>query len=561
LDEPQRRIISSKRLSMEHSGVALEPGDRERFSALQLEAAKLSSTFKNNVLDSTKQFQYVITDAKDLEGVPEGAKAMFSSRAVAAGHKDATASSGPWAVTLDIPSYLACMQHIKNSSIREAVYRAYLSRASEFSPPKPVSTDAAPDAGADPLESSYNNTPIIERLLQIRYDMARMLGYNNYAELSLSTKMAGSIPVVMDMYKELLDASLSAAKSDLTEVETFAIEQCGFKPTTTSRISTGGKCALELWDIPFYTERLREAKYGFKEEELKVYFALDNVLVGLFSLAERLFGVRIESVPTVYSESSDTSDCSENTNAGVVEVWDKDVKFFTIKDSKNDSMIASFYLDPYSRPENKNGGAWMAGCKQKSKLSKQLPTAYLICNGSPPVGDKPALMTFREVETLFHEFGHGLQHMLTRVNLAEASGIANIEWDAVELPSQFMENWCYDTDTLLKFARHFETNEPIPVVYMDKLKASKNFQSGAQMLRQLYFGAMDMTLHSTAPGQAPGWVYDIQKEIAAKYAVVAPLPDDRFLNGFAHIFAGGYSAGKSIAMCSCDIRLLNCVLN
>ena len=314
---------------MKHAGVALSKADQVKFNALQQEAAALSTSFKNNVLDSTKRFSYVITDVKDMAGVPDGAKALFSSRAVSAGHPTSTPTAGPWVVTLDMPSYQACMQHIKSPTVREAVYKGYLSRASSVEALKP---------GDSPLD----NSPIIERLLQIRSETSRMLGYDNYAQQSLATKMAGDVPTVLGMIKELRAASYGAAQKDLQEVTEFAVKNCGF---------TGKQ--LELWDLAYYSERLREAKYGFKEEELKVYFALGNVLPGLFSLAERLFDIVIESVPT----STSTSTAASAADPAVVSVWHKDVQFFTIRDKQSRELIAAFYLDPYSRPENKNGGA------------------------------------------------------------------------------------------------------------------------------------------------------------------------------------------------------------
>jgi len=340
-----------------------------------------------------------------------------------------------------------------------------------------------------------------------------MLGYGCYAEKSLSVKMARSVEEVMQLTEMLRSRAMPFAQKEMDDLRAFAKSQ-------------GCMGELALWDIPFWSERLRENQYEFSEEELRPYFPLPAVLDGLFSLANRLFGVTITAAD------------------GQAQVWHPDVKFFNIHDSKTGEHIASFYLDAYSRPSEKRGGAWMDVCLGKSKVLQRIPVAYLTCNGSPPVGQQPSLMTFREVETLFHEFGHGLQHMLTTVEHGDAAGISNVEWDAVELPSQFMENWCYDRPTLFSFAKHFETGEPLPDELFTKLQKAKNFQAGLQMIRQLYFGATDMHLHSKEyDSRGEKTVFQAQQEIAKKYTVIPPLAEDRFLCSFGHIFAGGYSAG------------------
>eukprot|EP01038_Epipyxis_sp_PR26KG_P012317 gene12317-16521_t len=492
LDYTQKRIIDSSIRQMESSGVGLVGEKKEKFNKLQLEKAELSTKFSNNVLDSTKQFKLKITDKKQIEGLPDSAKAAAAQKAVSEGDANATPENGPWVITLDMPSYLPSMQHMKDRSIREKLYRAYVTRASQ---------------------GDMDNAPIIQRILQIKAETAQMLGYKSFAEKSLSAKMAPSVDAVLELIEMLREKSMPAAIKEIHELKEFARSQ-GFTDD------------LSLWDIPFWSERLREKQYEFEEEELRPYFSLPIVLNGLFKLARRLFGVIIEPAD------------------GQAQVWSDDVKFFNIKDEKTGEYIASFYLDPYSRPAEKRGGAWMDVCLGKSKVLERKPVAYLICNGSPPVGDKPSLMTFREVETLFHEFGHGLQHMLTKVEHGDAAGINNIEWDAVELPSQFMENWCYDRPTLYEFARHYESNEPLPEELFQKIKAAKNFQAGLQMIRQLFFGAMDMQLHSDKfdpfGNKSP---FEIQHELAKIYTVIPPLPEDRFLCSFGHIFAGGYSAG------------------
>lgn len=370
LDEAQHRIIDSSILQMKSSGVDLVGEKKEIFNKLQLENAELSTKFSNNVLDSTKQFKLLLTNPSDVEGLPSSAKGLAAQNAVAQGHKEATAEAGPWIVTLDLPSYLPAMQHLKNRDIREKLYRAYVTRASE---------------------GEQDNVPLIKKILQNKTKMAQLLGYQCHAEKSLSSKMAPDVDTVMNLITMLREKSFPAAQKELKELQAFATSQ-GFADQ------------LDLWDVPFWSERLREAQYEFKEEELKPYFALPNVLSGLFSLANRLFGVTIV-------------DATKE-----VETWHAEVQFFKVFDEATGEHIASFYLDPYSRPADKRSGAWMDVCIGKSKALDRKPVAYLVCNGAPPVGDKPSLMSFREVETLFHEFGHGLQHMLTTVVHGDAAG-------------------------------------------------------------------------------------------------------------------------------------------
>eukprot|EP00595_Chromulina_sp_UTEXLB2642_P002449 CAMPEP_0196763252 /NCGR_PEP_ID=MMETSP1095-20130614/3682_1 /TAXON_ID=96789 ORGANISM="Chromulina nebulosa, Strain UTEXLB2642" /NCGR_SAMPLE_ID=MMETSP1095 /ASSEMBLY_ACC=CAM_ASM_000446 /LENGTH=396 /DNA_ID=CAMNT_0042116015 /DNA_START=1026 /DNA_END=2212 /DNA_ORIENTATION=+ len=325
--------------------------------------------------------------------------------------------------------------------------------------------------------------------------------------------MAPNVDSVLQLIDMLYEKSYPIAKQELEELKAFAKENDFTEE-------------LNLWDVPYWSERMREKLYSYEEEALRPYFALPNVLDGLFSLANRLFDISIE-----------------NAN-GEAQVWNQDVQYFKIKDNTSGDYIASFYLDPYSRPADKRGGAWMDTCLGKSKVLNTKPVAYLTCNGSPPVGEQPSLMTFREVETLFHEFGHGLQHMLTTVEHADAAGINNVEWDAVELPSQFMENWCFDKKTLYSFAKHYQTNEPLPQELFEKIKNAKNFQAGLGMMRQLFFGAMDIELYSEQyDAFSDKTPFELQQELAKKYTVIPPLPEDRFLCSFGHIFAGGYSAG------------------
>jgi len=386
------------------------------------------------------------------------------------------------------------MTHAKNRALREEMYRAYISRASS---------------------GDIDNTPIIDKVLALRQEKSQLLGFKNYAELSMASKMA-TLDRADQLMEELRSSSYASAQQDLAEVKEFAASQ-GFSED------------LLWWDVAFWAERLREDKYDLKDEQLRPYFALPNVLDGLFALAKRLFGVDV--VPADNQAS----------------VWQQDVRFFQLL--QEGKPKAYFYLDPYSRPEEKRGGAWMAEVVGRSSLlappgsSVRLPVAHMVCNQSPPLGDQPSLMTFREVETLFHEFGHALQHMLTDVDEGLVAGIRGVEWDAVELPSQFMENWCYDRPTLYSFAKHYETGEPLPEEFYQRLKAAKTFRAGTMMLRQVHFSCIDLELHGRyTPGQGES-VFDRDAAVAKKTQVMPPFPEDRFLCSFSHIFAGGYSAG------------------
>jgi len=485
-DEAQRRILDASLASMRQSGVALEGEAKEKFNANRMQLAELSSKFGNNVLDATKAFSLTLTDPKQVDGLPDSARALLASRA----GEGATPADGPWKLGLDMPSYIPAMKFIKDSAVREKLYRAFVTRAGE------------------------ENSPLVRQILQLKQQQAEILGYKSYAELSLDRKMADDVSAVEELTHMLAEKARPAAEAELAQLTAYA-KAHGFEGDS-----------LQLWDVTFWSERQSEELFGFEEEALRPYFALPNVLSGLFGLCKRLFGVEIVEA------------------TGEVEVWEPEVQFFKVFDGGE--HIASFYLDPYARPENKRGGAWMGVCVGKSQALDRIPVAYLTCNGSPPVDGKPSLMTFSEVTTLFHEAGHGLQHMLTTVPHAPAAGISNVEWDAVELPSQFMENWCYDAATVYEagMAKHYATGEPLPRDLFDKLCEQKTYQAGMVMMRQLYFGALDMELHSDRyDPHGEKSAFDVQKEIAAKYSAIPPLADDRFLCAFSHIFAGGYSAG------------------
>ncbi|MBE9057840.1 M3 family metallopeptidase [Sphaerospermopsis sp. LEGE 08334] len=498
LESAQQRIVEAAIRDAKLSGVGLEGEARERFNVIQMQLAELATDFANNLLDATSAFSLVLTTKAEIDGLPSSLISLAAQAARIAGEEQATPEKGPWHITLDFPSYFPFMQHSTRRDLREKLYKAYITRASS---------------------GELNNNPLIERILQLRQELAELLGFENFAELSLASKMAKNVPAVEKLLEELRQASYDAAVKDLEALKDFAKSQKAAEAED-----------LQHWDISFWAERQREAKFAFTEEELRPYFPLPQVLDGLFGLIKRLFGVTVTPAD------------------GQAPVWHEDVRYFQIFD-KNGTAIAYFYLDPYIRPAEKRGGAWMDACIHRSKItergitSTRLPVAYLICNQTPPVDNKPSLMTFDEVETLFHEFGHGLHHMLTKVDYTGAAGINNVEWDAIELPSQFMENWCYDRPTLFSMAKHYETGEPLPEHYYQKLLAARNYMSGSAMLRQIHLSSVDMELHYRYCPGGDETPIDVRERIAKTTTVLPPLPEDAFLCAFGHIFEGGYAAG------------------
>lgn len=492
LESAQQRIVTAAIRDAQLSGVGLEGQKRDRFNQIKLELAEISNKFANNVLDATKAFTMKLTLHEEVEGLPTSLLSLAAQAARNQGESSATAAQGPWVITLDYPSYMPFMKHSTRRDLREKLYKAFISRAAS---------------------GEWDNQPLIGRILALRQEIAALLDFNSYAELSLAKKMAPSVAAVETLLEELRVASYQAAEQELAELKAFAQQE-----------------DLKHSDISFWAERQQEAKFAFNEEELRPYFPLPQVLTGLFNLAQRIFAIKITPAD------------------GQAPVWHEDVRYFQIANATGET-IAHFYLDPYSRPAQKRGGAWMNDCIGRAKMVEadktitRLPVAYLVCNQTPPVDGKPSLMTFREVETLFHEFGHGLQHMLTQVDYPAAAGINNIEWDAVELPSQFMENWCYDRTTLLGMAKHYETNEPLPEHYYQKLLAAKNYRSGSAMLRQLHFSFLDLELHHRYQPKGEQTPNQVRDRIAEITTIMPPLPEDSFLCSFAHIFAGGYAAG------------------
>lgn len=498
LESAQKRIVEASLRDAELSGVGLEGEKKERFNAIQLELAEITTQFSNHVLDATKAFSLTLTNQDEIDGLPPSLLSLAAQAARSAGAENADAQNGPWRITLDFPSYGPFMQHSTRRDLREKLYKALISRASS---------------------GELNNWPLTDRILALRQEKAALLGFSSYAELSLASKMAPNVEAVEALLEELRLASYDAAVKDLAELKAFAAE--GGAPEAED---------FKHWDVGFWSERRREEKFAFSAEELRPYFALPQVLDGLFGLVKRLFGVKVTAAD------------------GKAPVWHKDVRYFQIDDEQGNT-IAYFYLDAYSRPDEKRGGAWMNECIVRAKFvqagttTTRLPVAYLVCNQTPPVDDKPSLMTFLEVETLFHEFGHGLQHMLTTVDYPGASGINNVEWDAVELPSQFMENWCYDRATLFGMAKHYETGETLPENYYQKLLAARHYMSGSAMLRQVHFSSVDIELHHRYQSGGSETVADVRNRIAKTTTVLPPLEEDAFLCAFGHIFAGGYAAG------------------
>ena len=489
LDAGQRRAVDNRLLSARLAGIALEGEKKERFNKIEEELSQLATTFTNNVIDATKEFKLVLKGKAEADGLPPSAREMLAhSYARQNPPAKPDPENGPWLLTLDAPVYLAYMQFAKDRALREKLYRAFVSRASS---------------------GEKDNTPLMGRILELRAEKAALLGYKNYAEVSLAAKMAGGVAEVNALLEELLKAAQAPARAELAEITALAN-------------ASGQAGALQHWDVAYWAKRLEEKKFGYTDEELKPYFSLEKVLAGMFSLVNRLFGVTVKAAD------------------GEARTWHKDVRFFKVSDASG-RQIAAFFLDPYSRPENKRGGAWMdvVAMKRVAPGVDRLPVATLVCNFTPPVGDKPSLMSFGEVTTMFHEFGHGLQHMLTKVAYPDVSGISGVEWDAVELPSQFMENWCYHKQTLLGMARHYKTGETLPEATFEKIKAARSFRAGMMMLRQLNFAMTDLALHSAAKPD----IKAVEREVASRTAVIPPLEEDRFLCSFTHVFAGGYAAG------------------
>ena len=489
LDSAQQKSVDDSLKHFRLGGVDLEGADKQRYQQLQKDLSDLQSSFDNNLLDATQSWQKLVSDVRQLEGIPEYAMAMFKQLA------EQNNQSG-YRLTLDMPSYIAVVTYAQSRELRKEIYEAYSTRASD----------------QQITDKKWDNAGNMQQIVAKRHEKAKILGFDNYAEYSLETKMAESVEQVLDFLYDLAQRSKSAAISEVDERQAYA-ESLGFDGE------------LQAWDYAYYSEKLKQHKYQISEEDLKPYFCDDKVISGLFEIVKTLYGVDIVSV--------------ENT----VDVWDKSVRFYQINNPSGD-IIGQFYLDLYAR-ENKRGGAWMDECINRYHIDgkTQIPVAYLTCNLTPPIGDEPALFTHDEVITLFHEFGHGLHHMLTRIDVPEVAGINGVEWDAVELPSQFMENFCWQKQALEIFARHYQTGDILPEELFDKMLAAKNFQSALQMLRQVEFALFDIKLHQQDGISSAAQIQDILDQVRAEISVVKTPLNNRFQNGFSHIFAGGYAAG------------------
>jgi len=485
LSPTQLRIVENELRDFRLGGADLPADGKRRFSGIQDELAAIEAKFSENLLDATNAFAAVIGDRAELAGIPED---VLQAAQAAAG-KD---GSQGWKFTLHAPSYIPVMQYAENRGLREKLYSAYVTRASELGRPE------------------FDNTPIIARELLLRRDKAKMLGYRSFAEYSLVPKMANSPEAVLEFLEDLAGRALPYARKDYAELQAFARSELGI-------------VNLQAWDAGFASEKLRAARYEFSDQETKQYFPEPKVLEGMFRLVETLYGIRI---------SPDSG-----------ETWHPDVRLFRITD-RDGRLVGRFYLDSYSR-ETKRGGAWMDEAIARRRLSGglQTPVAYLVCNFPAPAGGRPALFTHEEVITLFHEFGHGLHHLLSRVDYLSVSGIRGVEWDAIELPSQFMENFCWEWDVLRHMSAHAETGEPLPRALFERMLAAKNFQAGMQTMRQIEFSLFDMHLHHDFDPAGHKTPLQLLDEIRARVAVAIPPAYNRFPNNFSHIFSGGYSAG------------------
>lgn len=491
LTQAQKQAVDNALRDFRLGGVALDGEQKKRFGAIQKRLSELSTQFSNNVLDATQAWYKHFTDAEPLAGLPESALAQAAQ---AATQKQLSG----YVVTLDFPSYLAVMMYADNRALREEIYTAFVTRAS---------AEGKKADGSSAAE--WDNSAIITETLALRHELAQLLGFNNYAERSLATKMAESPRQVLDFLNELAQKSRPLAERDIQELRDFA--------------ATQGCSDLQPWDMTYYSEKLRVEKYAISQEELRPYFPAERVISGMFEVVKRLYSIDIVQVAAFDS-------------------WHPDVRFYHVY--KNGEQIASFYLDLFAR-EHKRGGAWMADCRvrRRTESGTQLPVAFLTCNFTPPVGDKPSLLTHDEVTTLFHEFGHGLHHMLTQIDVAAVSGINGVAWDAVELPSQFLENWCWEPEAIPLISAHYQTAEPLPQPLLDKMLAAKNFQSGMQMVRQLEFALFDFRLHAEYDPAKPQDPQTVLDQVRREVAVVPAPAFNRFQNSFSHIFAGGYAAG------------------
>ncbi|RRA89723.1 oligopeptidase A [Aeromonas veronii] len=489
LSGAQRKEIQNTLRDFRLSGIGLPAEAQQRYGEIQARLSELASRFSNNVLDATQSWHKLVADEAELAGLPDSVRAAARQMAELKGKEG-------WLFTLDIPSYLPVMMYADNRELRAEMYEAFTTRAS----------DQGPNAG------KWDNSAIMSELLTLRRELAQLLGFANYAELSLATKMADKTEQVVSFLTDLAAKSLPQGKAELEEIRAFAAEQ-------------HGQTELAAWDLAYYAEKLKQHKFSISDEQLRPYFPASKVVKGLFEVVKRVFGMKVRE------------------RLGI-DTWHPDVRFYDIFDA-DDELRGSFYLDLYAR-EHKQGGAWMDVClgrRYRQDGSLQKPVAYLTCNFNGPVDGKPALFTHNEVVTLFHEFGHGIHHMLTRIDVAGVAGINGVAWDAVELPSQFLENWCWESEALAFISGHYETGEPLPADLLEKMLTARNFQAAMQMLRQLEFALFDFRLHQEFDPTNPAQLPALLDEVRSQVAVMTPPAFNRFQHSFSHIFAGGYAAG------------------
>ena len=483
----QKKAVENSLRDFELSGISLPADKQKRYGEVSARLSELGSQFSNNVLDATMGWDIVVTDEAQLKGLPESALEAAKLSAQSKGKEG-------YRFTLEFPSYYPVLVYCENRELRAMIYKEYATRAS----------DQGSNAG------KWDNSANVEEKLKLRLEMAQLLGFETYAHLSLATKMAENPQQVVNFLEDLAKRSKEQGKNEICELKKFVKANYGVE-------------TLEPWDIAFYSEKQKQALYAINDEELRPYFPENRVLSGLFELMKRIFGLRIEEIFGI-------------------DTWHEDVRFFQIYDEKGEER-GSFYLDLYAR-ENKRGGAWMDDCINQKRLadgSLQKPVAYLTCNFNKPIGDKPALFTHDEVTTLFHEFGHGIHHMLTQIDVGDVAGINGVPWDAVELPSQFLENWCWEEEALQFISGHYETGEPLPKEKLTQLLKAKNFQAAMFVLRQLEFGLFDFRLHLAQPRE--GLVLETLQAVKKDVAVVKTPEWVRTPHSFSHIFAGGYAAG------------------
>lgn len=489
LSKAQQKSITNALRDFELSGIGLDDDKQKRYGEIVAKLSELSSNYSNNVLDATMGWSKLITNIDELSGLPESALAAAKAQA------EAKEQQG-WLLTLDMPSYIPVMMYCDNRELRYEMYHAYSTRAS----------DQGPNAG------KWDNTDNIKQILALRYELANLLGFDTYAHKSLATKMAEKPTQVIEFLTDLANKAKPQGEEELTQLKRYAYEYFGASE-------------LKPWDISYYSEKQKQFLYTINDEELRPYFPEERVVSGLFEVVKRLFGITVKE-------------------RHGVEVWSPEVRFFDVYDHLGEYK-ASFYLDLYAR-EHKRGGAWMDDCIGQMRFADghlQKPVAYLTCNFNRPIGDKPALFTHDEVTTLFHEFGHGLHHMLTRIESPAVSGINGVAWDAVELPSQFLENWCWEPEALAFISGHYQTGEPLPKEMLDKMLEAKNYQAALFILRQLEFGLFDFRLHYEYSPQKGALILQTLQQVREQVAVTPTVEWGRFPHAFSHIFAGGYAAG------------------